>query len=193
MDSYSEDYPELETVAPKIESLEIIGEFYGMKKCQIKDTLLLVLSIMSVKHLSSPVLNCKCLMMKTSMEKWNLPGIASLLQSSPYVETLVIDIIFSNHDSEFLDRIYDEVNHWKSKEVYFKSLLQCLKTVKIFGFGERLHTKDVFVLVVEFLLKNAKVLEKMVITEPWVMQNGIHNMQLKFLQTNLVYVYQLLI
>nr|POE45304.1 hypothetical protein CFP56_49221 [Quercus suber] len=117
----------------------------------------LVLSIMSVKHLSSPVLNCKCLMMKTSMEKWNLPGIASLLQSSPYVETLVIDIIFSNHDSEFLDRIYDEVNHWKSKEVYFKSLLQCLKTVKIFGFGERLHTKDVFVLVVEFLLKNAKL------------------------------------
>nr|XP_023904533.1 uncharacterized protein LOC112016240 [Quercus suber] len=139
---------------------------------------------MSVKHLSSPVLNCKCLMMKTSMEKWNLPGIASLLQSSPYVETLVIDIIFSNHDSEFLDRIYDEVNHWKSKEVYFKSLLQCLKTVKIFGFGERLHTKDVFVLVVEFLLKNAKVLEKMVITEPWVMQNGIHNMQLKFLQVS---------
>nr|POE55213.1 hypothetical protein CFP56_02213 [Quercus suber] len=90
-----------------------------------------VLSIMSVKHLSSPV--------------------------SPYVETLVIDIIFSNHDSEFLDRIYDEVNHWKSKEVYFKALLQCLTTVKIFGFGERFHTKDVFILVVEFLLKNAKV------------------------------------
>nr|POE48480.1 hypothetical protein CFP56_67414 [Quercus suber] len=91
------------------------------------------------------------------MEKWDLPGIASLLQNSPYVETLVIDIIFSNHDLEFLDRIYDEVNHWKSKEVYFKSLLQCLKTVKIFGFGERFHTKDVFILVVEFLLKNAKV------------------------------------
>ncbi|KAL0012665.1 hypothetical protein SO802_007773 [Lithocarpus litseifolius] len=240
MDSYYEDsewyHPlELEIVAPKIESLEIIGDFYGMKKCQIKNASALVevrvdfeiimeyedeeqeedhfkncenvvrelfeslhqvkklivgrwclkvLSIMSVKHLSSPVLNCKCLTMKTSMEKWDLPGIASLLQSSPYVETLVIDIVFSNHDSEFLDRIYDEVNHWKSKEVYFKSLLQCLKTVKIFGFGERFHTKDVFILVVEFLLKNAKVLEKMVFTEPWVMQNGIHNMQLKFLQVS---------
>ncbi|KAK7836399.1 hypothetical protein CFP56_022552 [Quercus suber] len=63
---------------------------------------------------------------------------------------------------------YDEVNHWKSKEVYFKSLLQYLKTVKIF--------------VVEFLLKNAKVLEKMVITEPQVMQNETHNILLKFLQ-----------
>ena len=85
---------------------------------------------------------------------------------------------------QFIDKIYDEVNLWKSKEVYFKSLLQRLKTVKIFGFGERFHTKDVFILVVEFLLKNAKVLEKMVITEPWVMQNGIHNMQLKFLQVS---------
>ena len=54
--------------------------------------------------------------------------------------------------------------HWKSKEVYFKSLLRCLKTVMIFGFGESFHTKDVCILVVEFLLKNAKVLEKMVIT-----------------------------
>ena len=81
-------------------------------------------------------------------------------------------------------RSYDEVIHWKSKEVYFKSLLRCLKTVMIFGFVESFHTKDVFILVVEFLLKNAKVLEKMVITEPWVMQNGIHNMQLKFLQVS---------
>ena len=29
------------------------------------------------------------------MKKWHLPGIASLLQSLPYVETLVIDIISS--------------------------------------------------------------------------------------------------
>ncbi|KAK7836453.1 hypothetical protein CFP56_022501 [Quercus suber] len=58
---------------------------------------------------------------------------------------------------------YDEVNHWKSKEKSF-------------------HTKDVFVLVVEFLLKNAKVLEKMVIAKPQVMQNETHNILLKFLQ-----------
>ena len=33
--------------------------------------------------------------MKTSMERWDLLGIASLLQSSPYVETLVLDVISS--------------------------------------------------------------------------------------------------
>ena len=42
MDSNYEDGLELEIVAPKIESLEIIGEFYGMKKCQIKNASALV-------------------------------------------------------------------------------------------------------------------------------------------------------
>ncbi|KAK7832578.1 hypothetical protein CFP56_026284 [Quercus suber] len=116
------------------------------------------------------------------MEKWDLPGIASLLQSSPYVETLVIDIISSYYESEFLVRSYDGVIHWKSKEVYFKSLLQCLKTVMIFGFRKYFHTMKVFILVVEFLLINAKLLEKMIITEPRVMRNETRNMLLKYLQ-----------
>ncbi|KAK7832046.1 hypothetical protein CFP56_026749 [Quercus suber] len=50
---------------------------------------------MSVKYRPSPLLKCKCLTIKTSMERWDLPGIARLLQSSPYVETWVIDIISS--------------------------------------------------------------------------------------------------
>jgi len=74
------------------------------------------------------------------------------------------------------------VNHWKSEEIYFKSLLQRLKTVKIFGFGEIFHPNDVFILAVQFLLKNAKVLEKMVITKPQVMQNQMRNMLHEFLQ-----------
>ena len=32
----------MEIVAPKIESLEILGDFYGMNKCQIKDRSVLV-------------------------------------------------------------------------------------------------------------------------------------------------------
>ncbi|KAM4113166.1 hypothetical protein ACJW30_05G198900 [Castanea mollissima] len=68
---------------------------------------------------------CKCLTMKTSLKRWDLAGIASLLQSSPYVETLVIDIISSPlMYLEYLIRSYDEVKHWKLKEVYFKSLLR---------------------------------------------------------------------
>ncbi|KAK7832034.1 hypothetical protein CFP56_026750 [Quercus suber] len=77
---------------------------------------------------------------------------------------------------------YDAVSHWKSKEIYFKFLLLCLKSIKIFSFGETSHTKE-FILVVQFLLKNAKVLEKMVITEPRAMQtptcNMLHEMALR--------------
>uniref|UniRef100_A0A7N2LCL0 FBD domain-containing protein n=1 Tax=Quercus lobata TaxID=97700 RepID=A0A7N2LCL0_QUELO len=59
-----------------------------------------------------------------------------------------------------LVRDYDVVNHWKSKEIYFKSLLLQLKPVKILCFAKTFHKKE-SILVVTFLLKNAKVLEKM--------------------------------
>ena len=63
----------------------------------------------------------------------------------------------------------------KSKEIYFKSLLLHLKSVKILCSAETFHKKE-FILVVKFLLKNAKVLKKMVITKPWAMQNPTDNM-----------------
>ncbi|KAK4587879.1 hypothetical protein RGQ29_019040 [Quercus rubra] len=194
---------ELEIVAPKIESLETLG-YFCTKKCRIKEAsslieaklsfilacqcvksqetvrellqsvhhvkeltigkwCLLVLSIMSVKNLPSPLLKCKCLTIKTSIKKWDLPDIASLLQSSPHVETLDIDITSS----------------------YYKGLCcyaSRVKTVKIFGFEESLvHIKEVFILVVEFLLKNTRVLEKMVIAKPHYIQNQRH-MLLDFLE-----------
>nr|POE84592.1 hypothetical protein CFP56_70681 [Quercus suber] len=92
------------------------------------------------------------------MGKCDLPGIGSLLQSSPYVETLVIDITSCNYMWPALVRDYDVVNHWKSKEIYFKSLLLQVKSVKILCFVDTFLKKE-FILVVTFLLKNAKVLE----------------------------------
>ena len=90
---------------------------------------------------------------------------------------------------------YDEVNQWKSKEIYFEPLLRCLKIVKIFGFRNifhtsevfhtnevLFHTNEVFILVVQFLLKNAKVLEKMDIIEPRVMQTQTCNVLHECLQ-----------
>ena len=80
------------------------------------------------------------------------------------------------------------MNQWKSKEIYFKPLLRCLKIVKIFGFinifhtSEVFHTFEVFNLVVQFLLKNAKVLEKMDIIEPRVMQTQTCNVLHECLQ-----------
>ncbi|XP_075666006.1 F-box protein At5g03100-like [Castanea sativa] len=164
---------------------DILESVHHVKKLTVGNWCLMVVSIMSMKHLPSPLSKCQCLTMKTRMEEENLPGVARLLQSSPYVETLNIDITSSHY---FLDiccrRSYsDEVKHWKSGETYFKSLLVCLKTVKFFGFGERLFcTKEAFILVVQFLLKNAKVLEKMVITTSRDMQNEKRIMLPEFLQ-----------
>nr|POE84598.1 putative f-box/lrr-repeat protein [Quercus suber] len=170
---------------------DILESVHHVKKLTVGNWCLMVVSIMSMEHLPSPLSKCQCLTMKTSMEKENLPGIARLLQSLPYVETLNIDITSSYYigsEPEFLNRCCrrsyrDEVKHWKSGEIYFKSLLVCLKTVTIFGFGERLfHMKEAFILVVQFLLKNAKVLEKMVITTPRDMQNERRILLLEFLK-----------
>lgn len=38
-----------------------------------------------------PELKCECLTLKCHITKFNLYGVASLLQASPYVETLNID------------------------------------------------------------------------------------------------------
>ncbi|XP_030962070.1 putative F-box/LRR-repeat protein At3g18150 [Quercus lobata] len=168
---------------------DILESVHHVKKLTVGHWCLMVVSIMSMEHLPSPLSKCQCLTMKTSMEKGNLPGIARLLQSSPYVETLNMDITSSYYIGlEFLNRRYrssylDEMKHWKSGEIYFKSLLVCLKTITIFGFGERLfHMKEAFILVVQFLLKNAKVQEKMVITTSRDMQNERRILLLEFLK-----------
>ena len=49
-------------------------------------------------------------------------------------------------------------------------------------FGEIFYRNEVFILVVQFLLKNAKVLEKMVVTKPLVMQNQTRKVLCEFLQ-----------
>ncbi|XP_065618064.1 F-box/LRR-repeat protein At5g02910 [Quercus suber] len=71
---------------------KLIESLHHVKNLNVGKWCLTALSIMSVKHLPSPLSMCKCLMIQTSMGKCDLLGIGSLLQSSPYVETLVIDI-----------------------------------------------------------------------------------------------------
>ena len=52
-----------------------------------------------------------------------------------------------------LERDYDVVKHWKSKEIYFKSLLLQLKSVKILCFAETFLKKDLS----PFKLQNPKL------------------------------------
>ncbi|XP_059659695.1 putative F-box protein At1g49610 isoform X2 [Cornus florida] len=51
-----------------------------------------VLAALEVKGLPSPLSECKRLTLIMHMKKWDLPGIASVLQSSPDLETLVMDL-----------------------------------------------------------------------------------------------------
>ncbi|KAF3948840.1 hypothetical protein CMV_025210 [Castanea mollissima] len=102
---------------------KLLESLHHVKNLTVGIWCLTALSIMSVKHLPSPLSKCKCLTIQTSMGKCDLPGIGSLLQSSPYVETLVIDITSWGYVWPALVRDYDVVNHWKSKEIYFKVLL----------------------------------------------------------------------
>ncbi|XP_065618071.1 putative F-box protein At1g49610 isoform X1 [Quercus suber] len=70
---------------------DILESVHHVKKLTVGSSCLKALSIMTVKHLSSPLSKCKCLTI-ASMGECDFPNILSLLQSSPYVETLVLDI-----------------------------------------------------------------------------------------------------
>nr|XP_023873449.1 putative F-box protein At1g49610 isoform X2 [Quercus suber]POE84600.1 putative f-box/lrr-repeat protein [Quercus suber] len=166
---------------------DILDSVHHVKKLTVGNWCLMIVSIMSVKRLPSPLSKCQCLTIVTSMEKWSLPGIGILLQSSPYLETLNFDLPSSPQTPlKFLVSRYDEVNHWKSKAIYFKFLLRCLKSIKIkLFYFQGIHTKE-FIFLVQFLLTNAKVLEKMVITNALRMRNPTPNMLLKSLQVALM-------
>ncbi|KAK9267347.1 hypothetical protein L1049_009771 [Liquidambar formosana] len=70
-------------VSPYLETLIINMNFlYGSK----------VLSVLDSKGMLSPLSNCRCLILDTYMEEHDIPGIAGLLQSSPNLETLIINM-----------------------------------------------------------------------------------------------------
>ncbi|KAF8391416.1 hypothetical protein HHK36_023721 [Tetracentron sinense] len=121
----------------------------------------LVLSTWELKILPSPSSKCKCLTLDPCLNNWDLAGIANLLRSSPDLETLVVDMAFPRSplfDSLVLNGFGGE-NYWKSTKPFFQCLLQNLKTVRIVGFISRRGEMD----LVQFLLKHAMVLEKMMI------------------------------
>ena len=61
-----------------------------------------VLTILEVKTWLSPLAKRKSLVLDTKLDKWNLPGIANLLQSSPYLEKLVMNLVpFYNSEVRF--------------------------------------------------------------------------------------------
>uniref|UniRef100_A0A5B7A369 F-box domain-containing protein n=1 Tax=Davidia involucrata TaxID=16924 RepID=A0A5B7A369_DAVIN len=147
--------------------LELLESLRHVKELTIGTWCTQVLLILEVKRLPSTLLQCKCLTLDTHIENEDLPGIARLLQSSPYLETLVIDIS-SNDTKRFpFSReyrngyIFNGEDYLTSQKRIFECLSQQLKNVIIVDFG-KMHSNFELKLV-QFLLEKARVLEKMVI------------------------------
>ncbi|KAF8391413.1 hypothetical protein HHK36_023718 [Tetracentron sinense] len=133
---------------------EVLESLHHVKDLTIGSWCIRILSTWELKILPSPPSKRKCLTLYTYLMKWDLPGIASLLRSSPDLETLVVKMSFANRTQDF-----DGENYWNSLKHSFQCLLHNLKTVKIVSFVGRDCEMD----LVQFMLKHAMVLEKMVI------------------------------
>nr|DAD39372.1 TPA_asm: hypothetical protein HUJ06_013695 [Nelumbo nucifera] len=122
-----------------------------------------VLAEQSVLSLVAPLNYLKHLTVKTWLEDVELFGLACFLRSSPNLESLFIYI----DDPGDLDStdiadlfVLDEGKFWESQPLQFYDLLNSLKKVKIKGFEAQGNEIE----FIKFLLKNAMVLEELVIS-----------------------------
>ncbi|PSS24688.1 F-box/LRR-repeat protein [Actinidia chinensis var. chinensis] len=125
-----------------------------------------VLSIMEEKGLSCPLLKCERLTLDTLLDKSEVPGIACMFESSPNLETLDINLSSSCVSEcfwEIRDELFnfDEEHYWTSRKRTFRCLTLHLKKVTFTRLGG--YSYDSNFPLVQFLLKNARVLQKMVI------------------------------
>ncbi|OMO65615.1 hypothetical protein CCACVL1_21470 [Corchorus capsularis] len=102
--------------------------------------------------------------------KWHQPGISYLLRTSPYLETLAMyipgrsgpfDDTHPPTNRPWMESFnLDGESFWSSQEGAFHCLENHLKTIKIYGD----ITKPYVIDMIDFLLKNAMVLEKLEIS-----------------------------
>ncbi|KAE9461758.1 hypothetical protein C3L33_06328, partial [Rhododendron williamsianum] len=145
----------------------LLESLANVKNITLGTWALQVLSIMEAKGLPSPLLKCECLTLHAGISKIVLPGITNMLGSSPNLETLAITVSSSNgyheHFGETLTKLcdFDEKHYWTLQSRTFECLMLHLKKVKFAGV--RWLYRDLNFSFVQFLLENARVLQKMVI------------------------------
>lgn len=128
-----------------------------------------VLSELEFRNLPSPLFEsrCECLTLKTSLEEWDTYVLVSALQNLCSLEKLVLDRtnVSKGEDVFYSSRAEFGQDYWESEsKTAFSCLLKPLKTVEIIGMEPYYDDVQQYLLAfVEYLLKNAVVLEKMAI------------------------------
>ncbi|XP_065853874.1 putative F-box/LRR-repeat protein At3g18150 [Euphorbia lathyris] len=141
----------------------MLEQLRHVKELNFGRCFLKTLSALEMEGVSSPLINSKCL---TFDGVENLPGIAYALRSSPELEKLVITLrgIECETPHDFPDLNVSGENYWNSKGDAFDCLVSHVKIVKIYGLSDNDDLQLKLALnFVEYLLKNAKVLERMVV------------------------------
>ncbi|XP_010696639.1 probable F-box protein At1g60180 [Beta vulgaris subsp. vulgaris] len=122
------------------------------------------LHVQSTKPWAYSFSNCKSLTLDINLKKWELPALAIMLQSCPELESLTMDMTtpqWDKMDCECHKFDFEGKNFWQSDPSYVNSsLLGHLKTVKIVG-AEPLRGGELVVEFMQFILKHAKVLERL--------------------------------
>ncbi|XP_056171444.1 uncharacterized protein LOC130139116 [Syzygium oleosum] len=126
---------------------------------------ILVFSIWELNNQPCPSFSWKSVTMTLNLAKWHLPGISYLLEACDFLETLTIYVYPSNPEDiqrNTWDRAcnFDGRSYWHSVQGTFHCLAHHLKNVTVFA----CVTEPYVIELIEFLLGNALVLEKMVIS-----------------------------
>ncbi|KAK2977116.1 hypothetical protein RJ640_017640 [Escallonia rubra] len=155
---------------------DVVSSLGHVKRLMIGSWCIMVLSMLELKGSPLPRSQRRYLTIDAEMRKWELPGIAALLQSSPDVENLVInlksssEIIFSRTFTDpitFVDSYnFDGEDYWTSRLLWVLKL----KSVKISRFWTS-YCRYTFSFV-EVLLKHALALEKLVLDVPSFFRSG---------------------
>ncbi|CAK7350711.1 unnamed protein product [Dovyalis caffra] len=147
--------------------LDLLKDLHHAKELTLGAWFIQVLSMVKLKGMSCPLPECRYLAMDTCLKNWDFPGIACLLENSPSLETLIINLTTISIPEVCFDEddplMADAENYWMYQTIRnFKCLMLYLKTIKItevlpWNFGE-------FVVpLVHFLVSNGRVLENITV------------------------------
>ncbi|XP_070048400.1 F-box protein At5g03100-like isoform X1 [Nicotiana tomentosiformis] len=124
------------------------------------------LSILELKGWQSPPSSRKYLKLDTALEQLDFLGICSFLQSSPDLETLVIDWYNKKRRHQYVLPWYkNKDEHCKRFEKIhnFNCSLLKMKTIKFINMVGPLSENKFVLPLIKYLLENATVLEKFII------------------------------